>query len=520
MTKDQRVGRLLLIVAMSAAWFGTACTTQTLHFPGDGAVLTVDDCPFDRGWLAESSPTNLTAPPPHPASECAFYQASLRYFLTATLPGTGQVPALARYATIDDLFTASPPLAPGVLAAPGEQRGTPSRAWLGNVKQPGSPAAILIDQGGHAVYYGIHLDDGFAAFVSNQGLQSAAAIRTVDPTLAFTAGVATFRSAWMDVDPADGVTSDFSRFVTTVAWVSTLHTDPATGTISEDKDHPRQIRVALLALEVAFSLPGHPELIWATFQHVGPDGSPDVAPSFVTENPADPGQPQSPTVSAASEWLYHGGTPVDMANRPYRDVDLTLDEGAQTFAQQTSVYRMFPASRSNTVMEDQEVTSLNAHFADEVSRGGADPRGGYRLMGAIWLDKPATFGLDRDLQNDLTSPFVTGEHLDQDGNLAPPVLAQPFTESLRLDGTDSVYSILGGQDRLSNPAVESFTQSPGNFNNCFTCHNTQAISPGGLPAMRDPSGLTLLPPRLLNVSRVFSQFLVDACGPTGVCPGS
>ena len=38
MTKDQRVGRLLLIVAMWAAWFGMACTTQTLHFPGDGSI--------------------------------------------------------------------------------------------------------------------------------------------------------------------------------------------------------------------------------------------------------------------------------------------------------------------------------------------------------------------------------------------------------------------------------------------------------------------------------------------------
>src|SRR5262249_34538904 len=162
----------------------------------------------------------------------------------------------------------------------------------------------------------------------------------------------------------------------------------------------RQIRVALLALEVAFSLPGHPELIWATFQHVGADGSPDVAPSFANQNPVGPSDPTLPgnqtVLSATSEWLYHGGTTGDNANRPYTDGELTLDEATQRCAQQTSVYRLYPASRSETTDESPDITSLNYHLAQEFA-GSADPRRGYRFMGAIWLDKPATFGVDQDL---------------------------------------------------------------------------------------------------------------------------
>ncbi len=521
MTNVKSVSGLMLLAVCS----GLACGTETLHFPagtgGTGGINSSNDCPLDSDWLSETSPTNLAQPLPHPNPECPFYQASVRYFLSATLAASGPEPALASYATIDDVFTRPAPLAPGALASPGAHRGTASRAWLGNVKQPGNPNAILIDQAGHAVYYGIHLDDGFVGFVDNQQLQTVAAIRNVDPNLEFTPGLASFRSAWMDIDPADGVTGDFSRFVTTNAWVSTLHADPATGTISEDKDHPRQIRVALLALEVGFSLPGHPEMIWATFQHVDASGLPDVAPGNL-ENPPNPGDPPAPiVVNATSTWLYHGGTPTDATNSPYYDAQLTLDEATQTFAQQTSVYRMFPASRSNTTLVNAEVGSLNAHLADEFARrasAGIDPRSGYRLMGAMWLDKPATFGVNQTLQNDAMSPFVTGNHIDQDGHPAPAVSLQQFTQSIILDGTDSPFSIVGGMDRLSNPAVESFTQAPGNFNNCLACHNTQATSAQGVPAGRILNPSTLLAPGLLNVSQVFSRSLLDACGPTGVCP--
>ncbi len=519
MTNEKRAALFILSVGTSAACVGLACMAQTLHFPdgtggAGGGVGSTPDCPAEMDWLTVGTPVNLTEPPPHPASECGFYQAAFRYFLAATQPPAGGGdPALASYATIDDTFTRAQPLTAAALAPAGMHRGTGQRAWLGYLKQPG-PDSILIDQSGHAVYYGIHLDAGFVAFVHTQGLQTAPAVQNADPNLALTPGVGAFRSAWIDIDPADGVSGDFSRFITTEAWVSSLHASAATGTISEDRDHPRQIRVALIALDVAFGLPGHPERVWATFQHVGADGSSDVAP-VATSNPV-PLTPNAP--SDVSMLLYHGGMAANLSDTPYSESQLQLDEAAQRFAQTTSVYRMFPASSSATTLEREEVTRLNNNVA-ALFQGpaAADPRGAYRLMGAMWMDKPSYFGVDEPLQNDLTSPFVTGDHVDQDGKSVGPVQPSVFTDSIVIDGSDSPYSILGGQDRLSNPAIESFTQAPGNFNNCFSCHNTQAVSTGGVPAPRDVRP-TLLAPKLLNMSRVFSQFLLEECGPSAICP--
>jgi hypothetical protein len=87
----------------------------------------------------------------------------------------------------------------------------------------------------------------------------------------------------------------------------------------------------------------------------------------------------------------------------------------------------------------------------------------------------------------------------------------PFDLNIQKDGADSKYSILAGEDRLSSTAMESFTQPPGSFPNCLSCHNTQAINSNGVPCARDATGIKLVEPGLLNVSHVISQFLLEEC---------
>jgi hypothetical protein len=91
------------------------------------------------------------------------------------------------------------------------------------------------------------------------------------------------------------------------------------------------------------------------------------------------------------------------------------------------------------------------------------------------------------------------------------VPADVFAADVKEKGSDSAYSILAGEDRMSSTAMESFTQPPGAFNNCFTCHNTQAITANGIPLKKDTSGtpIKLLDPGLLNVSHILSQFLLE-----------
>ena len=57
--------------------------------------------------------------------------------------------------------------------------------------------------------------------------------------------------------------------------------------------------------------------------------------------------------------------------------------------------------------------------------------------------------------------------------------------------------------------MESFTQAPTSFPNCFSCHNTQAVTARGIPSNKDGESEVLLGPKLLNVSHVFSQFVLE-----------
>ena len=523
----QTLGSLPAAFAVIAGFGSFACTSQVLELhPHDGLGGDAVNCEASLEWLPATPEPTLVTPPAHPAAECGFYQTAYQYFLRATQPSASGDPAFAAFATGDDLFTGAQPLPAGALAPAGAHRGTALRAWLGDVKQPGG-RQLAIDQDGHSIYYGTHVNQGFVDFVNTNGLRTAAQIQNADPGLTFPPGVVALRSAWKDIDAGDGVSGDFSAFVTTTAWVSRLHNDPVTGLIVEDKDRPRLIRVALLSLHVAFSLPGHPELIWTTFEHVDSRRMSDVAPIAWGDMNPDPGDPLNRRVtnpvSPSDLILYRGGTPTNQSNIPVSDALLALDETTQSFATTTSIYRVFAASRSESTTIPAEVRSLNDNVqalfqASAATLAGADQRGAYALVGGIWMDKPGNFTVDSSLQNDSNSPFVTGSHVDQAGALVPAVPLVQLVNSLSIEGTDSPYSIVGGQDRLVGTATESFDQAPGSFNNCMTCHNTQATSANGVPLLRDAGGAPLIAPKLINVSHVFSRFVLEECGASGVCP--
>jgi len=212
--------------------------------------------------------------------------------------------------------------------------------------------------------------------------------------------------------------------------------------------------------------------------------------------------------------LYKAGTPVNRANAsiPERELNLVgqkfLVPGTST-PQTTPIYRMFAASKSNSTDPDEAITSLNNNVEALFKAYPADKRGHYRLVGAQWMDKPDFFVKDFPIQNSLASPFAAppkdADHPDSIG-----IGRTAFLDAIAQDGSDSPYSILAGEDRMSSTAMESFTQVT--FENCFRCHNTQAINANGV-ALNDQStnAIQLLTPGLLNVSHVISQFILEDC---------
>ncbi|HEY3595020.1 MAG TPA: hypothetical protein VGL13_14145, partial [Polyangiaceae bacterium] len=122
-------------------------------------------CPASPGWLPVTPSLRQFKPPPHPATECDFYRGGVQTFLVATQPhpDTGE-PNIKYLPTIDDIFTKTTPLPANALAPMGQPRGTALRSWLGDIKQAGG-RQILIDQNGHTIYYGIHVNQAFADFI-------------------------------------------------------------------------------------------------------------------------------------------------------------------------------------------------------------------------------------------------------------------------------------------------------------------------------------------------------------------
>jgi hypothetical protein len=491
-------------VLTSTCLLALASCKDPFHFQPMATPRAQEEiCPSSEEWLPHTPAVQQFLPQAHPASDCPFYRGAWQNFLIATEPDATDEPALKAYATIDDVFHS---------ATPHATRGTSGRAWLGDIKQAGG-RQILVDLNGHTIYYGIHVNQAFADFIATNGLQTAAAIKAADPNLFFPAGVVEMKSAWQEVDSDDPTLGDY---VSTKAWVPTL--SQTAGVVAEDKDHPREITARLLALHVVYTLPGHPEFIWATFEHsTGPpdltaaDGKRNVAPLDPRdENPplADPNNKMDTTVVSASDFLlYKAGTTLQDGNTAIDERSLTLDASTQKFAQTTSIYRMYPASKSNTVDPDPAITSLNFNMEALFAEKGAqlrasDKRSHYRLVGAVWMDKPRYFAPDMAIANDPSSPLIEAA-----GGMSA------FETAIQNDGSDSPFSIIAGEDRLSSTAMESFTQAPVSFPNCFSCHNTQAVTAKGVPADRDSEGTVLLTPKLLNVSHVLSQFVLEESQP-------
>jgi hypothetical protein len=261
--------------------------------------------------------------------------------------------------------------------------------------------------------------------------------------------------------------------------------------VDTNPNRDRDVTVALLALHVVFVLDGHPEFIWSTFEHIGSNGAPDLAPS-ATANPTAGNQTISPADSSRTDYvLYRAHTPTSLGAANTALVTdqslnpaLTFDEATQTFKTadgvgQTSIFRVFPGSKSgNDSSVDDEVQALNDSMSAIFGVNSTDRRSNYRLIGGVWLKHPK-------------DPILGFKLKDTPSDLS-------------CQSTDDPISRLQGEDRLSGMAMESFTQTQ--FVNCFQCHNTQNVTD-------DDSGDQILPPKKLNVSHVLSKFLSSP----GVC---
>lgn len=228
------------------------------------------------------------------------------------------------------------------------------------------------------------------------------------------------KSSWVE---AAGL-PNLSGYITTTATIPTYDkTNPNNWTPTGQKT----TQLALVGLHVVGSTAGHPEMVWATFEHV--NNTPPAAYSYNSTS----GLKTVPQ-STAGTWLFSASGSAGPFNAAHMFFAGPPGNNIQSEAS-------FTISPSDTLRTDPwgidgsnaasntEVISMNSHVRTMLAAG--DIRGNYIMTGATWTP----FGL-------------------------PPSGPTPGV----------------GTNRLANTTMETYQQG---FSNCFSCHQN-GLNPDGL----------------------------------------
>ncbi|MBL4692771.1 MAG: hypothetical protein JKY92_05525 [Magnetovibrio sp.] len=326
---------------------------------------------------------------------------------------------------------------------------------------------ILVDHNGNAVYYSQYLNEAYTKFIrdnfeNDKNIIDPALIRGFSPDTPFPVGSIELKASWKIVEPGE----DASEFYTMDASVYQLANSG--GNIVVDTTKIRKVKLALVGFHIGGIVNGHPEMIWATFEHI--KNTPSVPAKF------------EPTtiVSNKDFTFYKAGTPysgcnVNYAGSPYLKLDeatqklLPIVEGCLQYEYGNSAEND-PILQASVEKNDKHIKTLNKIVRKHLQDPDEDKVwSNYREVGSIW------FRPTNALKPDMT-------------------LATDFAP----DGSQ----FLIGSLKLSNSTIETFTQYPASVNNCFRCHNTQQRFP---PAASDGTHLLPLKPMKLNISYAFSN---------------
>ena len=405
------------------------------------AAFADEPCKAPGAWfpqIAKSDVDALFAKRPPGDAECDFYQWAYATFLYVTQNDTGSTPRFRGYKSFTELFdkplsvASAAPKAHLLNLTPRVLKQASSVNDFDGVAQAGL-SGVLVDQIGFPIYYAMHFNDDFVNFMTSNGFLDKNKLKNISPATDknFPTGTLELKSAWR-IKPDNISEAEFRQnYIAVDAQIPGLKeaTDShGRKTVVADPDHPKTVLAGLIGLHVVGVIEGHPEFVWASFEHRknAPNGMRGVDPS--SSNPVD----------QVADWLlYKQGTSYRGSNPTPGTFDLSLKPDG-TVAPSTSVYRVYP-SGDEAEDEDPQVKDLNGSVQAQLSPGSVISN--YKMIGAVWLGQG-------------------------DGAFGPGLT---FSDDL-----------LQGEKQLSNMSMESFTQvkEP----NCFSCHNTKASS--GMPESR------------------------------------
>ncbi|WP_372833300.1 hypothetical protein, partial [Puniceibacterium confluentis] len=430
-------------------WFrdGTAST--------GGAVIAADGFAF----------------PPVQNTACDFYQWGAQMFLWITSPAATASVTFDTPEFYDVVETAG-----GTFEFQSNAGSKPNPMLIRTVKaqdiggtgQAGGGDVLLSEQGS-LTYYGIHTNDIYAGYLTGQkagafdGLGIAgnfpitqADVQQVEAYMKQTydnpqAMTMEIKTAWVDA-----ATVDAAQFITLDAVVPRFDRAsdtrwPLSGT--------ETMTLALVGVHIVAPVAGHPELVWASFEHVS------VAPALEYAYLDASGAVKLQPFDSSGDWTFFPSDAAQPTTSPLVPAvaamesttgDIVADTG-QTIAPvavvQENPWGLSPADPANA-KANSDLVSLNASLRNILMGALGDKRGNYLQIGGIWT---------------VTGQLPTG---GGDGNIR-------------------------GGNRLANATMESFHQYPDKNNNfqsenCFTCHSVSSGATDGIALSHIFGGLAPL----------------------------
>jgi hypothetical protein len=311
---------------------------------------------------------------------------------------------------------------------------------LGNAiptEQGQADGSVLMAQNNSLVYYALQVNDVFAYMLTgtkNGGITPAPTLFPTTPadlnkieafalahskTLPDAIALAVeLKSAWIETT---GI-ADLSKFVTTTATIPVYDkSNPAhwvkTGT--------KTATLAMVGMHVVGSTKGHPEMIWATYEHVG--NTRNAAYSYTNNANATVNVPQN---NNDGPWLFSTTPATATPNVPRMFLNgADIDAIPGDIIGPSDVLRVSPWGRpGSATSSNTEVIAINNSVINQLAAG--DVRKNYIMTGSTWT----AFG----------TPPGPGNQV--------------------------------GTNRLANTTMETFFQP----SNCFDCHTGNMLgTPGG-----------------------------------------
>ncbi len=193
------------------------------------------------------------------------------------------------------------------------------------------------------------------------------------------------------------------------------------------------VQLALVGMHVVGSTLGHPEMVWATFEHIG--NTPPATYSYNTSSGTT-----TVTQNTAGTWLFSASN----SSGPFNVPHMSFTGPPSNTVQSDAAFTISPSDTlrsepwgidGSNAFSNTEVLSMSHNVLGMMASG--DVRGNYFMLGATW------------------TPFG-----------APPSGAIPGV----------------GTNRLANSTMETYQQG---VSNCFTCHQN-GLNPDGLSHVYGP----------------------------------